>query len=359
MKIALAHDYLNQFGGGERVLAALSEIFPSAEIYTLFYDKKGTKGVFEGKKVHTGFLDAEVVYKRHRAFIPLMPMAAKRIKIPADIDLVISDSAGFSKGFSVAKGTRHISYMHTPLRYAWETEKYFKSKFVKKFFAPAFSYLRRFDFESAQKSGLLLANSGFIAEKIRNYYGREARVVYPPIDEKVFYFDPSVKKRDYFLCAGRLLPYKRFDLIVEAFNNLNFPLKVVGEGRERKRLEKIANKNIEFLGFRDESQLRELYCSARGFVFASEEDFGLVMAEAIACGTPVVALKAGGAMEIVSEGENGVFFEEQTASALAFAVERVAKTTFSPQAVSKTASRFSKSIFKRKIEEGVRDIFAS
>lgn len=358
MKIALAHDYLNQLGGGERVFEVLLDMFQEAEVYTLLYDEAATRGRFKHRVIHTSFLDNPYINRHHRGVIPLMPLAAWTLRIPDDVDLVISDSASFAKAIRVGKNTKHLSYIHTPLRYAWETRSYFKSKLFMSVFAPLFAYMRRSDYRAAQRPEKLLANSRFIAEKIQHYYQRSAEVLYPPYDSSSFYFDDQVKTEDYFLAVGRLLSYKRFDLIIAASKELGLPLKIVGEGREYTRLLAQAKgvKNIEFLGFVAEEKLRDLYANARALIFPHVEDFGLVAVEAQACGTPVIALNAGGAREIVINERTGVLFEEQSVTGLKAAIKRCMELTFDREEIAQSAKRFSREQFEAGIWRGIKEV---
>lgn len=360
MRVALVHDYLNQYGGAERVLETLMEIFPEAPVYTLMHDTEKTGGRFAGRVVKTSFLDFPLARGRHRLFIPLMPLAASSIDLKDDYDLIISDTAGFAKGIRYGKNTRHISYIHTPLRYAWEQEEYLApimSATKLTLAKPILNYLKWWDYRTGQRPDVLLANSEFIAGKIRKYYDRESTVIYPPVDTARFFYRPIRANKaidGYYLAIGRLLHYKRFDLIVEAFARLGLPLKIVGSGPEYgKLLSKIYElkaKNIELCTFvHDESELRGLYSNAKALVFPQVEDFGLVAAEAQACGTPVIAYAAGGAMEIVEDGKTGVLFKEQTVESLAEAVRQFKKKKFSRPAIAQSARRFSKESFKKQI----------
>ncbi len=355
MKIALIHDYLNQYGGAERVLEAFLAIFPYADVYTLFYDKKRMQGKFENHIRRTSFLDSSLVSRYHRPFIPLMPLAVETLKLDDDYDLVISDSAGYAKGISVPSRAFHLSYCYTPLRYAWELDDYFTNPLFKTVFRPAFSYLKHWDFRASQKPHAIIAISDFIAGKIKDYYGREAPVLYPPVDAKTFFYEPAQRKEigTYYLAVGRLLHYKRFDLIIEAFARIGAPLKIVGVGPEEKHLKsQIANLkacNIELLSFIPERNLRFMYQRARALIFPQVEDFGLVAAEAQACGTPVIAYRAGGALEIVREGETGFFFDEQKVEALQEAVRMFETSSLNRRRISASAERFSFERFKRGI----------
>lgn len=365
MKVALVHDYLNQYGGGERVLETLMEMFPEAPVYTLLHDEKKTSGKFRGRVKKTSFLDWEFVKDYHRWFIPLMPIAAQTMTMNHNHDIVISDTAGFAKGIKIHTGhchnychrQIHISYIHTPLRYAWETDTYFSNLIFKKVFKPAFEYLKNWDYQAAQKPDILIANSQFIAKKIKKYYGRDAFVIYPPVDTTNFFYRPiraNGSINNYYLAVGRLLHYKRFDLVIDAFAKLGLPLKIVGDGPEREKLEsgiqKIENGNIEILPFiNDENELRKLYSRAKALIFPQVEDFGLAAAEAQACGCPVIAYAAGGALEIVEPKKTGLFFARQTPENLAAAVEKFETIKWNRKIVAASAQRFSKEKFKKEL----------
>ena len=345
-------------------------MFPDAPVYTLLYDKTKTLGRFEGRIRKTSFLDFPFVRRHHRLFLPLMPLAARSLDLGGEFDLIISDSAGYGKGVRYDhEKTIHISYCHTPLRYAWETKTYVTLKYprigwlVNLIVSPVAWYLRRWDKKAASRTDVLIANSKFIAGKIKAYYGREASVIYPPVDTSKFYLDPSVnsssfKVRGYYLAVGRLLHYKRFDLVIDAFRKLGLPLKIVGDGPERDYLKARARgaSNIDFISFIDsEDELRRLYSKAAALIFPHVEDFGLVAAESQACGTPIVE---GGAMEIVADGVSGVFFNEPTAESLSAAVERCSRQTLDRRLVSEAGKRFSVEAFKKGIQAAVKEALA-
>lgn len=365
MKIALVHDYLNQIGGAERVLKVLAEMFPNAPIYTLLYDKKKMRGMFAGRDIKTSFLDFRLVRNHHRLFIPFMPFAMRTMHLAGKFDLIISDSASFAKGIPHDKNTKHLSYCHTPLRYVWETDTYFgkglRHGVFKTIFKPLFAYVKRYDYQFAQYPDVMLANSQFIAGKVKEYYGRTAQVLYPPVNTSMFYFDLTNGQRpttnSYFLAVGRFLPYKKFDLIIDTFNNNGLPLVIVGAGREEANLKKRAtSKLITFMPYQDDARLRELYNGARALIFPHVEDFGLVAAEAQACGTPVIALNAGGAREIVKDGETGVLFNEQSAGGLQAALTRFAGLQFDRQRIAKSAERFSRERFEAGIRQSIEKL---
>ncbi len=362
MKVALIHDYLNQWGGAERVLQVLAEMFPEAHIYTLLHDPANLGGRFDGKVIRTSFLDFDLARKNHRWFIPLMPLAADFMSLKDKYDLVISDTAGFAKGVS-AGGAKHLSYCHSPLRYAWEPE-YISSKLKvlnHKLINPAvkilLAYLRAWDREASRRPHLTLANSHFIGGKIKKYYGLDAEVLYPPVDTKFFSYDAKHKRGDYFLAVGRLMHYKKFDLVIDAFNKLGLPLKIAGHGPEEKFLMSLTAKfPVEFIANPGDAELRDLYRGARALIFPQVEDFGMVAAEALSCGAPVVAFAAGGSLEMVEDGKNGLLFHEQTPEALAETILKADKKRWSRKAIAASAAKFSRGNFEAGICEAVKRV---
>ncbi|MBI2591428.1 MAG: glycosyltransferase [Candidatus Brennerbacteria bacterium] len=367
MRVAIAHDYLNQYGGAERVLEAIMEIFPKAPVYTLLYDEARTLGRFQKYDVRPSFLNRfEAARNHHRRFIPIFPLAQELMNIGNNFDLLISSSAGFAKGIRCGQ-TRHISYCHTPLRYAWEPDYLdgysgFGNPLMKILAKPALQALRWWDFRASRKVDVFLANSEFIAKRIKNYYNREADVLYPPVDTKKFYYKVKGQKskvKGYYLMAGRFLHYKRFDLGIAAFNHLKLPLKIIGAGPEFFNLQKMVKSPfIEFISFVDSAtRLRDLYSNASALIFPQIEDFGLVAAEAQACGLPVIAYRGGGAKEIIQEGKTGIFFDRQTPEAIIESVLKFSKIRFRRASISKTAQRFSKENFKAKFKEILKNQF--
>ncbi len=357
MRIALVHDYLNQYGGAEKVLEAFVEIFPDAPIYTLLYDKKVVDKFFSGKKIKTSFLQRiPFIRKHHRLFPPLMPLAVERLDL-SDYDVVLSDSAAFGKGVITRPNTLHVCYCHTPIRYAWDdSHKYireFSMKKIAKIFVPIFmNYLRLWDREAAYRVDKFICNSNFVAQRIKKYYKQESEVIYPPVDTDIFNLNNKTdKEQDYFLMVGRLLPYKRFDMAIEAFNKLELPLKIIGNGPEMRKLKKMANWNIEFLGEKNNQELKQCYQNCRALIFPQEEDFGIVALEAMACGRPVIAYRGGGALESILEGKTGVFFDEQTVGSLIEAVKKFEDLKFDSRAIYQHALKFNKENFTKKIKE--------
>ena len=356
-KIALCHDYLNQSGGAERVLKGLSEIFPEAKIYTLFGSKKTIKKIFDNKKIHFSLLNYfPLINKYHRFFIPLMPFFINNFNLK-NYDLVISSSSSFIKGIKTYG--IHICYCHTPTRYLWE-EKYLLDyplpNFLKKLLKlPAF-FLKKIDFSFSKKPDFFIANSKFIAKKIKKYYQRDSVVIYPPYEEKKFFYQKNVKKENFYLMVGRLLYYKKFDLAIRVFNKLNLPLIIVGKGPQEKYLKKIAKRNIKFLGFLEDERLRKLYQKAKALIFPQVEDFGIVPLEAMACGTPVIAFEFGGQKESIIENFSGIFFKKQSEEDLIEVIKKFQKMKFDSQKISESVKKFSKERFKKEIKEFVKKI---
>ncbi len=358
LKVALVHDYLNQYGGAERVLECLAEMFPDAPIYTLFYDKKLLRGKFKDRVINTSFLDNALVRKNHTLFVPFFPKAVEFINLKDKYDLIISDSHGFAKGISHSKGV-HISYIHAPLLYAWEPDNYLGRllpQFIINLGRPIISYVRKWDYKAAQKPHVVIANSHFIADKIRNYYNREAKVIHPPIDEEIFYFDPEEHARKtedakYFVALGQMLHYKRFDLVIEAFNKLDLPLIIMGSGPYKNKLENlIKSPKIKILPSpNSDEELGKIIRGAEALILPQIEDFDLVAAEAVSSGVPVIAYDKGRAKDIVEEGKNGIFFRKQHPDSIVKAVLSFLNSDFDRKAIEENARKFSKANFKRKL----------
>lgn len=358
MKIALVHDYLVQYGGAERVLECFTELFPYAPIYTLVYDKEIMHGAFEGKTIKTSFLQKfPFAKKKHRLFPPLMPMAIEQFDF-SRYDVVLSDSSSYAKGVITGSNTLHICYMHTPMRYAWDdcqkyTDDFYFPKIIKKMVPFAMNYIRIWDRISADRADRLIANSNFIARRIKKYYKKNCNVIYPPVAVNNFYI--SSAKEKYFLMVGRLMSNKRFDLAIEAFNQLKLPLKIIGRGPELKKLQKMAGPNIEFLGRVEDSKLAECYSKCQAFIFTHEEDFGIVAIEALASGCPVIAWRAGDIPEHVEDGKTGVFFDRQDKEGLIEAVNKFENINFDPEYIRFTSLKFDREIFKKKIKACVEE----
>lgn len=366
MKVALIHDYLTQRGGAEKVLESFSLLYPEAPIFTLVYDKKLFVHDFSGHAVHDSFLNhPPFSRKKYRYFSWLMPLAIEQFDL-SQYDLIISSSVGYAKGVIPVPGALHVSYCHTLVRYAWDpslkTLRDFKISGLWHWVASVLvHYVRWWDRLSAARVDFFVANSNFIAQKIRKYYRREARVIYPPLDTDFFTppTDPKVN-REYFLAVGRFVPYKKIDLIIRAFLENGLLLRVVGSGPQEKFLKKIARKapNIIFEKNLSAQDLRERYRGARALVVPQVEDFGIATAEAAACGTPVIAYKYGGSEEIVKDGVNGVFFLEQSVEALNAALARFEKMSFHAQDVSQSVQQLNKKRFLEEFSSFVKERYA-
>lgn len=363
-RIAIAHDFLVQYGGAERVLEVFCEMFPGSPVFSLFYDEGRTRGRFRSQDVRTSFLShlpvaGSRIGHHHHLFFWSFPKAVERFDL-SGFDLVLSSSASYSKGVVAPRNVPHVCYCYTPTRYLWEDVRKYVNGFLASPPATAvgetiFRIMRRWDRKAALRPTKLVAVSSYIAGRIREIYARQPdAVVFPPVDTHTYSVNgtPSAPASErYLLMVGRLLPYKRFDLGIEACNRLRLPLKIAGVGRERERLQALAGPTVEFLGWVNEAELPRLYRGARALIFPQVEDFGLVAAEAVACGTPVIALRNGGALDIVEEGVNGVFFDRQEPEALTAAIAELDRRCFPPRAVSATAQRFSKARFQRAMLE--------
>jgi len=359
MKIALVYDYLNQYGGGERVLEIFTAMFPQAPLYTIFYDPQKTRQRFNTNTIKTSFLDYKLARENHRWFIPFMPRAIESLDLGNQYDLIISIGASYARGINYQSPTKHLHYCFTPIRYAWE-DRYIppQIKNLNLLTRPLRNYLRRWDFKVAQRPDKILTISNHIAMRIRKCYGRSAEILHPPLDTKIFYLDSNIRKQSYFLAAGRLLHYKKFDLVIKAFNKLNLPLKIVGQGPEIDRLKKMATSpKIEFLGFvKSDNEMRLLYSGARAFIFPQVEDFGLVAVEAQICGTPVIAFAQGGALDIINHSQNGLLFAEQTPECLAYAIKEFCKYDFDRKAINQSAERFAVKNFKLALVKHIKKL---
>jgi len=361
MKLALVHDYLTQYGGAERVLQAFEDVFPKSPIYTLLYDEKTMKDFFRPDKIKTSFMQRlPFAAGHHRGFLLFMPMAIEQFDF-SKYNVVVSDSASYAKGVITNPETLHICYCHTPLRYAWDdSQKYIKefpvSRLIKSVLPILMSYIRIWDRQASKRVDKFIANSGFVASRIKKYYKKDAHVIYPPVD--VSFFDNNEKPGDYFLMVGRLISYKKFDLGIRAFNKLGLPLKIVGSGPELKKLKKISADNIEFLGELRGEDVKKVYAGSRALIFPQEEDFGLVSVESMAAGRPIIAFKAGGALEIIKEGVSGVFFDEQTEESLVGAVKKFENMKFDASIIKREAKKFDKEEFKKKIKDFVDKSYA-
>ena len=356
-KLAVVHEWLDSYAGSEKVVEQLLHSFPQADLYALvdFLAAKD-RGMLLGHEVHTSFIQRLPLARRlFRNYLPLMPLAVEQFDL-ADYDVILSSNHAVAKGVLSRNDQLHISYVHTPIRYAWDLHHQYlrEAKLtwgLRSLIARlTLHYLRLWDRASADRVDVFVANSRYVAARIEKTYRRDAQVIYPPVDVDRFTFQE--RKEDFYLAASRLVPYKRVDVIVEAFRLMpSRKLVVIGDGPQLSRLKKRATANIELLGYQDGATLQAHMASARAFVFAADEDFGIMPVEAQACGTPVIALGRGGAKETVIAGQTGCFFESQTPAAIVSAIEQFESESFDPYRIRVNAERFSIPRFRREIEE--------
>lgn len=360
MKIAIAHDWLTNMGGAEKVVINFTELYPNAPVYTTVYNQENLDSELQNIDVRTTFLQKiKGANKKHQNLLPLMPMAWEQLDFNG-YDVVLSSSSSCAKGLVTSPDTMHVCYCHTPMRYAWEfyneyMEREKISLLKSKLIPIIMNYIRIWDVTSANRVDYFIANSENVAKRIRKHYRREAVVIHPPV--RASYFNISEIDEDYFLMVSRLVPYKRVDLAVEAFNELGLPLVVIGGGPQEDYLKSIAKDNVKILGRQSDEVIKEHYANCRAFIFPGEEDFGITPLEAQASGRPVIAFGKGGALETVVDGKTGLFFERQTKEDLIQAVEKFQKMTFDKQEIREHALKFDEEVFKKKIEGFINEKF--
>ncbi|MBP9865185.1 MAG: glycosyltransferase [Candidatus Omnitrophica bacterium] len=355
MKVALVHDWLIHMRGGERVLEALAELYPEAVIYTLFSDKRRLSPSLQRMKIKNSFLHYLPGIRRYyRWLLPILPWAIRTLRIES-ADIVISSSHCVAKGIPIPAGARHLCYCHTPMRYLWGFEDEYFSRYpqvVRKLIRAVLHFLRKWDLDSNRSVHQFVSNSENVKNRIRDYYGRDAIVVYPPVGLEQFY--PEGPLSDYYLIVSAFVPYKRVDLVIEAFNELNRRLVIVGKGPLEKKYQNLRkSEKISFWGSVDDAGLRRLYSGAQAVLFPTFEDFGIVPLEAQACGSPVIALGQGGALESV---KTGVFFKEQTVQALKSAVAEFETLSWDRSSIPMKIKSFGRSRFKEAMQQCVHGL---
>ncbi|HDH11982.1 MAG TPA: glycosyltransferase family 4 protein [Nitrospirae bacterium] len=379
MKTAIIHEWLVNYAGSERVLEQIVKLYPQADLFCqvdFLPDKE--RGFILNKKTETSLIqNLPFAKKKYRNYLPLMPFAVRRFDVSA-YDVIISNSHSVAKGVKKTPGQIQICYCHTPMRYAWDLrEQYLNESGLNSGIKGALTNsilnrLRNWDYRTAQQVDYFIANSHYIKDRIRRAYGREAKVIYPPVDVDSFHLNE--KKDNYFLAVSRMVPYKKMDLIVEAFSEIGLPLIVIGDGPDFEKVKNKAKKNIGFLGYQKDNVLKEYMQKARAFIFAAEEDFGIVPVEAQACGTPVIAFGKGGVTETVIPVKNsgfgvqgsafrdltsptGLFFYEQTPTALIDALKsfEAVEDKFDPHEIRKNAERFSIERFEKEFKDFVNE----
>lgn len=368
MKLAIVHDYLNQMGGAERVLLVLHEIFPSAPIYTSIYAPQLVDPAFQEMDIRTSFMQRlPLVHTHHQAFLPIFPFAFESLDL-REYDVVLSMSSGWAKNVLTRPETCHICYCLTPMRFAWNFREYVNGERISGWqmgvLSPILSGLRLWDVAGANRVDAFAAISLGVKRRIEKYYRRPATVIYPPVQTATYACEPRAQDAaagvwaetgdgDFFLIAGRLIPYKRIDLAIRACNRLKARLVVIGSGRDRARLQAMAGPTIEFLGAVDDQTKREYLRRCRAFIFPGEEDFGIAPVEAMAAGRPVVAYGAGGALDTIVDGVTGVFFRQPEETALAAALQRANTTDWDRETIARHASRFDVHTFKTQLRRFV------
>ena len=364
MKKALINDWYYVNGGAEKVIHSLNSVGDDFDHFALidFLNDDDRNFILNGKKAKTSFIQQLPTAKQnHRKFLQLFPLAIEQFDL-SRYDLIISSSSSVAKGIRRNKKQLHICYCHSPMRYVWDLqEQYLQdaglNKGLKGLYAKyVLNKIKKWDIENSENVDFFIANSNYVAQRIKRIYNRESIVIYPPVD--VDFFKLEEQKEDYYFTSSRLVSYKKVQLIVETFNELpHLKLIVGGDGPEFQKLKNIAKSNIEFVGFVNYERLRKLMQKAKAFVFAAEEDFGIIPVEAQACGTPVIAFGKGGALETVLENQTGVFFEEQSIQKLKEAIIAFEKLEFDPKKIREHATKFSKQRFENEMKAFVESKF--
>lgn len=366
MRIAIVADWLTTFGGAEHVLANMTAMWPDAPLFTTVA-KRGRLGPLDHSEIRS-CPSLQWLYDRigaHQMLLPLMPRAIEGMDFTG-FDVVVSSSHAVAKAVIVPPGCAHVCYCHTPMRYAWEMEE----QYLRDYRVPSWAYgrvrrilkqLRRWDLSTAKRVDAFIANSSAVAERIARIYGRESCVLPPPVADTLFAhpLPTAPGAHPYYLAIGRLVPYKRLDLLIESANALGFPLWIAGQGQEEERLRAMAGPTVRFLGFVPDADLPALYANATALLFPQFEDAGLVLLEAMACGTPVIAYREGGARDAVEDGVTGILLQEQTVASMQSALARFAAVQWDRQRIRDAASRFSQEHFRTGLSRIVQDAAAA
>ena len=357
MAVALIHDWLNQLGGAEDVLAVLHGMFPQAPIFTSIYDRQRMPAEWRSWDIRSSWMDhLPRVHRMHQPYMPLYAATFDGMRIPANYDLVVSNKSAFCIGVRTAPSARHICYCLTPTRFTFDFSAYAKRERIPasaKAILPAFNAaLRAWECKAAQRVTQFIAISREVQQRIRTYYGRDSIIIYPPVS--VHQYDVSCDSDDYYLIVSRLLPYKRIDLAIDACNRLGLKLLIAGDGRDRTRLERMAGPTVKLLGRVDDDTLRRLLGRCRAFIFPGLEDFGIAPIQAMACGKPVVAYAGGGSLDTVVDGVSGVLFPEPTTESLCAVLGQFNPGAFLPATIRAHAEKFSAERFQREITQVLR-----
>jgi glycosyltransferase involved in cell wall biosynthesis len=360
LRVALVHDYLNQMGGAEKLLLSLHDLFPTAPVYTSIYARGRVDPRFRQMDIRTGFMQRlPLVKKHHQPFLPLFPLAFEQMDLRA-YDLIISDSSAFAKGIVTRPEALHICYCHTPMRWAWNYEDYVErerlGRVARMILAPTIAVLREWDYTTSARVDYFIANSPNVAARIAKYYRRDSVYIPPPIDTSQFEISPH--QENYFLVVSRLIPYKRVDLAISAFNKLGLPLRIIGTGRDERSLRRLAGPTIQFMGRQPDHEVRRQLSACRAFIFPGEDDFGLTPLEAQASGRPVIAYGAGGALHTIVPGKTGTFFHSLEPESLAEAVSQFRDDRFDPATIRHHAHYFDTQRFRQRFLDFVESRIA-
>jgi glycosyltransferase involved in cell wall biosynthesis len=361
MKVAIVHYWLVGMRGGEKVVEALCEMYPQADIFTHVYVPELVSQEIRRHKIITTFINAlPRAPKMYKTYLPLMPLALEQLDLRG-YDLVISSESGPAKGIIAPAGALHVCYCHTPMRYIWNMyHDYRKSagRVTRLVMPPLSHYLRMWDVTSAARVDSFVANSATVARRIHRYYGADSVVIHPPVDTSAFSIAAPSELGDYYLMAGELVSYKRPDLAVHAFNEMKLKLVVIGGGEMLDEIRRLAGPTVTVLGSQPFYVLKQHYARCRALIFPGEEDFGMVPVEAMASGRPVVAFGRGGATETVATGVSGVFFAEQTVEAISSAVRSLATIEIDPEKIAAHASQFGRDQFFQKMRAHIDGLLA-
>ncbi|MCA1469264.1 glycosyltransferase [Bradyrhizobium sp. IC3195] len=356
MKVAIIHYWLVGMRGGEKVLEALCEMYPEADIYTHVYVPEMVSETIRKHRVVSTFINRLPRAPRmYKTYLPLMPLALEQLDL-RDYDLILSSESGPAKGVIAPPHALHVCYCHTPMRYIWNMFHDYRASAgsLARLAMPSLAhYLRLWDVASAARVDSFVANSATVAGRIRRYYGLDANVIHPPVDTAAFSPCPSSELGDYYLMAGELVSYKRPDLAVRAFNELKQKLVVIGGGEMLSEIRRLAGPTVSVLGPQPFEELKHHYARCRALIFPGEEDFGMVPVEAMASGRPVIAFGRGGATETVANDLTGLFFDEQTIDAISNSIARFERMTFEPEAIVAHAQQFGREPFIRKMRSHI------
>lgn len=356
MKIAIVHYWLVSWRGGEQVLEQLLNLYPEADLYTHVYDPNLTNEKFPGRRILTSFIHKLPNAKNwYQKYLPLMPFALEQLDF-SDYDLVISSESGPAKNIIINPDATHICYCHSPMRYVWDMYHIYQEDaglITRLLMKPIVHYLKVIDRISADRVDHFIANSTFISKRIEKCYRRQSKVIHPPVDIEAF--ELQEEKQDFYLYLGQLTNYKKADLLVDTFKMNGKKLTIIGEGELENKLRSSASSNITIMGKQDFNIVKQQLMNAKALIFPGIEDFGIVPVEALACGTPVIAYRKGGALETIIEGESGIFFDKQNIESLSTAINKFENLDFSPQLMRRQAEKFSLDIFNHKIQHFINN----